>query len=296
MIKPATVFIAILLSVALVAASLPCHAQSETRGNVAAGPDYGSGFSAGLMSDANLNTPAVEGRPGWKFFELGSLAFKKGDYSHAIAMFKVAASWAYKPAQYDLGMMYFNGNGVPVNRPLGAAWMILAAERGNPHYVKLRDEMVTVLTNSQFSETDKRWAELRKTYGDKVALRRAKAQWAFVKSEMTGSRVGGDPGELRVGVGRGAGSFMPAGSINFVGLGALTPAGSTGGSVAYRQFQQSDNPYSPIFLRNRNGTATVGPLQQLKQTGGSDDKAKAIPTPPSSSSSSSSSQKQQDPD
>lgn len=292
MMKPATIFVAISLTAGLMAADLSSQAQSVTYGNAAAAPDYGSGFSAGLMSDANLNTPEVEGRPGWKFFELGSLAFKKGDYSHAIGMFKVASSWAYKPAEYDLGLMYFNGDGVPVDRPLGAAWMVLAAERGDPRYIRMRDQMVTVLTDAQFSETDKLWAELRKTYGDKVALRRAEAQWAFVKSQMTGTRVGGDPGELRVGVGYGAGSFMPAASTGFVGLGALTPAGSTVGAIAYRQFQQSDNPYSPIFLENRNGTATVGPLQQLKQNRDSDVKGKGVPTP---SSSSSATQKQRNP-
>lgn len=40
--------------------------------------------------------------------------------------------------------------------------------------------------------------------------------------------------------------------------------GSVDGSVAYQQFQQSDNPYSPIFLKNRTGTVTVAPLQSVK--------------------------------
>ncbi len=263
MIRSTTVFIAMLLGAVSTASTVPSHAQSRMIHDVIASPDYGSGFSAGLMSDANLNTPEAAGRPGWKFFELGSLAFRKGDYVHAVHMFKVAASWAYKPAQYDLGVMYFNGEGVPIDRPLGTAWMILAAERDNPHYVRMRDEMVTVLTDAQFSRTDELWREMRKTYGDKVALRRAKAQWALVKSQMTGSRVGGDPGELRVGLGYGAGSYMPYASLQFVGLGALTPAGSTSGAIAYRQFQQSDDPYSPIFLKYRKGSATVGPLQEV---------------------------------
>ncbi|MGH8234343.1 MAG: tetratricopeptide repeat protein [Rhodanobacteraceae bacterium] len=282
MLKSISFFIAVSLGTVLAVTFIPAKAQSNTQSNVGAAPDYGSGFSAGLMSDANLNTPEAAGRPGWKFFELGSLAFKKGDYSHAIYMFKVASSWAYKPAEYDLGVMYFHGKGVAVNRPLGAAWMVLAAERGNPHYVKSRDVMVTMLSDEQFAEADKLWANMRKTYGDKVALRRAKAQWAFVKSQMTGSRVGGEPGELRVGLGGGAGSFMPAGSGLFFGLGALTPKGSTTGSVAYRQFQQSDNPYSPIFLENRKGSATVGPLQQVKPSHETNIKEKNNPAPSSS--------------
>lgn len=273
MLKPTSLLVVLSLGTLMTVMSIPAKPQSDRQNTDDVTQDYGSGFSAGLMSDANLNTPEVAGRPGWKFFQLGSLAFKKGDYSHAVSMFKVASSWAYKPAQYDLGLMYFNGEGTSVNRSLGAAWMILAAERGNPHYVRLRDQMVTVLTNAEFAKTDKLWAELRETYGDKVALRRAKAQWAFVKGQMTGSRVGGDPGELRVGVARGAGTFMPAGSTNFSGLGALTPGGSTNGPIAYRQFQLSDNPYSPAFMKNNKGTTTVGPLQQVKLDSGTSTKA-----------------------
>lgn len=102
--------------------------QLLNRGTMAA-PDYGSGASAGALSNRNFNTPESDGRPGVKFFTLGMQAFRKGDYRHAVDMYKVAASWAYKPAEYNLGVMYFKGQGVPVNRALGAAWMVLAAER-----------------------------------------------------------------------------------------------------------------------------------------------------------------------
>ena len=135
-----------------------------------------------------------------KFFALGVQAFRKGDYRHAIDMYKVAASWAYKPAEYNLAVMYFKGQGVPVDRPLGAAWMVLAAEHGDASYVQARDMMVTLLSKSQFMQTDEHWGSLRKTYGDAVALRRAKAQWAWVKTHQTGTRVGGTTGELSVGV------------------------------------------------------------------------------------------------
>jgi hypothetical protein len=39
---------------------------------------------------------------------------------------------------------------------------------------------------------------------------------------------------------------------------------SIDGSVAYRQFQQSDNPYSPIFLKNRKRSVSVEPLHPVK--------------------------------
>ncbi|HLI19271.1 MAG TPA: sel1 repeat family protein [Rhodanobacteraceae bacterium] len=182
---------AVLLGLLVFAAESPARAQTTVAvpGEIAA-PDYGSGASVGSLSNGNFNTPESDGRPGVYYFDLGVRAFKKGDYRHASDMYKVAASWAYKPAEYDLGIMYFKGQGVPADRARGAAWMILAAERGDPLYVKARNLMVTALTKAEFARTDEIWNELKPTYGDAVALRRAKARWALVKASTTGSRVG----------------------------------------------------------------------------------------------------------
>jgi len=94
-------------------------AQTGAPSDVISAPGYGSGVSAGSLSNGDFNTPESDGRPGVKFFTLGVQAFRKGDYRHAIDMYKVAASWAYKPAEYNLGVMYFKGQGIPVDRPLG---------------------------------------------------------------------------------------------------------------------------------------------------------------------------------
>ena len=245
------------------------RAQSNAPSEIVAAPDYGSDAAAGAMSNGNFNTPESDGRPGVKFFTLGVQAFRKGEYRHAIAMYKIAASWAYKPAEYNLAVMYFKGQGVPVDRPLGAAWMVLAAERGDSRYVQARDMMVTLLSKPEFVQTDEHWGMLKKTYGDAVALRRAKAQWAWVKTHQTGTRVGGATGELSVGVLDGG--HTPV-SLNATGKpiktattgAAILQGGSIDGSVAYRQFRQSDDPYDPVFLRNRHGTVEVEPLTPLK--------------------------------
>ncbi|MGH8116986.1 MAG: tetratricopeptide repeat protein [Rhodanobacteraceae bacterium] len=229
-------------------------------------PDYGSGASAGTLSDSNVNTPESDGGPGLKFFADGVQAYKRGDYANAIHMYKLAAFWAYSPRAYNLGVMYFKGEGVPENRPLGAAWMIIAAEQGDPQFVAAQDQMVTVLTDAQFAETDKLWSGLKGKYGGKVAMRRPKWQWALAKSRKTGSGVGGTAGELPVGVfdtgihsGPGPAQQGLGSAASFLG------SGSVSGSLAYRQFQESNNPYSPMFLeKNRTGNATVGPLQTIK--------------------------------
>ncbi|MGH9519838.1 MAG: hypothetical protein ACRD2D_09305, partial [Terriglobales bacterium] len=68
--------------------ALPALAQAGTLGTPAA-PDYGSGVSIGVLSGHNFNTPESDGRPAVKFFTYGVRAFKKGDYRHAIDMYKV---------------------------------------------------------------------------------------------------------------------------------------------------------------------------------------------------------------
>lgn len=264
-----SVLLAALASTAVAMANSPfAMAQAKGNASVLAAPDYGSGASAGQMSNGHFNTPESDGRPGVKFFTYGVQAFRKGDVQHAIAMYKVAASWAYKPAEYNLAIMYFKGQGVPVDRERGAAWMVLAAERGNPDYIKARNLMVTVLTKSEFARTDQIWGRLKSTYGDSVALRRAKAQWAWVKTHQTGTRVGGATGELVVGVldgGHTPVSLDATGKPAHVAATAfeVLQGGSIDGSIAYRQFQQSDDPYAPVFLKNRTGQVTVEPLQPV---------------------------------
>lgn len=257
----------LLAATVILALGTPAMAQSNAAPVATAAPDYGSGAEAGALSNGNFNTPESDGRPGVYFFQLGSKAFHDKDYSHAVAMFKVAASWAYKPAEYDLGLMYFRGEGVPMDRPLGAAWMILAAERNQPQYVNARNLMITVLSDTEFAKTDELWRNLKGTYGDEVALRRAKAQWAWVRTHQTGTRVGGAVGELSIGAFdkptfKGGNLSGNAQGLE-QGWGYL-PGGSADGAVAYRQFEQSDDPYDPIFQKNLTGTATVGPLQPVK--------------------------------
>ena len=267
------VLIAVISGAVAVGFSLPSLAQSNVAPGIVAAPDYGSAAAAGAMSNGNFNTAESDGRPGMYYFDLGAQAFKKDDYRHAIAMYKVAASWAYKPAEYNLAIMYFKGQGVPADRPRGAAWMVLAAERGDPLYVKARDLMVTALTRAEFKQTDEIWNNLKVTYADAVALRRAKARWAEVKAGTTGSRVGAAASEyLMVGGTPEApgthGNDPKTGAVGapttVTGWGIFKGAQVTDGSVAYRQFQQSDNPYDPVFLKNRRGTVKVEPLTPLK--------------------------------
>jgi len=187
-------------------------------------------------------------------------------------MYEVAAAWAFKPAEYNLAIMYARGQGIPVDLPRGMAWMALAAERNEKRYVDAREVIYAELTKEQFEQANGIWRELKKTYGDEVALRRAKARWAQVRASMTGSRVG-SVGNLSVGMPN-ANMGDPSNQKNQktgnnVHTSSSTAAEITGGngvdgSIAYRQLRDSDNPYDPKFKAGAIGTATVGEPTQVK--------------------------------
>jgi len=236
-------------------------------------PSYSSDPTFGAQPFEDFNTPEADARPGEYYFQLAVRAFEKKQYRHAIDMYKVAASWAYKPAEYNLGVMYFRGQGIPANRPLGTAWMVLAAERNDPHYAQARDLMVRALSNADFAKADTLFGQLVPIYGDKVALHRAKVRWAQVRAGMTGSRVGGTVGMLRVGMQNGdhhPQSASAGAALRPLATSAFDIFGGhdMDGSVAYQQFRRSDNPYDVKFENSPIGTTSIGPLTPVEKKQG----------------------------
>jgi len=253
---------------------LPSGPQATTSGSEP--PVYDSEYSAEMRLHGSFgNTPEADARPGEYYFLLGAQAFRKHEYAFAINMYEVAASWAYKPAEYNLAVMYARGQGIAVDLPRAMAWMALAAERNEQRYVDARETVYASLTAEQFAQANEIWRELKKTYGDDVALRRAKARWAQVRAAMTGSRVG-SVGHLDVGMpapnsGDPSGPKLPESLKQFQTgrSSASTPGEATGGngvdgSKAYRQLRESNNPYDPKFETSALGKATVGPIKEVK--------------------------------
>lgn len=240
---------------------LPAAAQS---GSQPSGEDSAA-FTKSLPA-YNAGTPEADGRPGQYYFGIGAQAFTHHDYSYAINMYEVAASWAYKPAEYDLGVMYARGQGIPVDLPRAMAWMALAAERGDRGYVHARDVVRASLTPAQLADADVILQQLTPRYGDKVALRRAKDRWAQVRSSMTGSRVGSMASTMVSGAPKpGPATANPKfGGAAVVATNGAEATGSqnSDGSESYQQLAASDNPYDKKF-DVVTGTATVGPLTSV---------------------------------
>jgi hypothetical protein len=231
-------------------------------------PNYNSSDTTDMPAQWGFGTPEEDGRPGQYYFYKAVDAINHKQYKFAIDMYETSASWAYKPAAYNLAVIYLKGEGVPVDKPLAMAWAALASERGDQDYIDARELIYAQLTGSEFAKANEIWRELKKIYGDAIALKRAKTRWAQVKAGITGSRVGG-VGNLKVGTG---GKNVKPVNISPTGRSALDgnsfsafgvlAGGSIDGSTAYRQLRESDNPYDPKFEQH-TGTATVGPIAPL---------------------------------
>lgn len=229
------------------------------------------------VAPSGFNGSFSNARPGPHYFDLGAEAFDKGEFKYAIDMYQVAASWAYKPAEYNLAIMYAKGQGVPVDMPRAMAWMTLAAERGdNRRYKQALSAIGQRLNSAELDQADAILRELAPKYADKVALRRAKARWKDERNSATGSRTG-FVGNLVVGQkttglpersatpGDKGGPSGPTSDFD------VTGGNQVDGSIAYRDLRESDDPYDSKF---RMGTATVQPLIPVKDA---DDKG-ASPT------------------
>jgi hypothetical protein len=250
-------------------------------------------------------------RPGEYFYNLGADAVRHKDYAHAIEMYKVAASWAHKTSEYNLGVMYARGEGVAVDLPRAMAWMALAAERNDKQYVQARDLIASMLDKNGLAQAEVILQELLPTYGDAVALDHAKRRWREVRNEATGSHLG-FTGNLSVGnaqhgeagksqldpasreaeakflesgkEGGEGGRNASAGSKSVPAMGSAntgvqTAAGvlgtnSTDGAKVYSDLHVTDNPYDPRFDR---GVATVGPLIPLDKKAAATDESKKNP-------------------
>lgn len=82
-------------------------------------------------NSANSAIVAVFGGMAENSFAEGVSAFKRGDFVIALNEFRKAADEGNADAQYNLGIMYDNGHGVPPNGAEAQRWYRSAAEQGN---------------------------------------------------------------------------------------------------------------------------------------------------------------------
>ncbi len=82
------------------------------------------------------------------------------NFTEAVTWFRLAADQGYAMAQYDLGVMYQFGRGVPLNKVEAYARFSAAAAGGNAFLVSARDNAAKQLTPDQLTQGQKRATEL----------------------------------------------------------------------------------------------------------------------------------------
>ncbi|MFZ1547625.1 MAG: tetratricopeptide repeat protein, partial [Candidatus Nitrotoga sp.] len=64
-------------------------------------------------------------------FKDGLASYKRGDYINAVMWYHKAAAQGHAGAKYNLGLMYYSGQGVSQNYSKAVKWYRLAAAQGN---------------------------------------------------------------------------------------------------------------------------------------------------------------------
>ena len=62
-------------------------------------------------------------------FDKGLAAYKTGNYAEASKIFDSLAANGSEAAQFNLGLMYYNGQGVPKDYKKAAKWYRMAADQ-----------------------------------------------------------------------------------------------------------------------------------------------------------------------
>ena len=92
-------------------------------------PEGSKRFAACLVVALSLLLPATG--PAWAGFDDGMAAVKRGDYQAAHEIWLPLAERGNMRAQYNLGVLYDRGLGVPQNFAEAAKWYLAAAEKGH---------------------------------------------------------------------------------------------------------------------------------------------------------------------
>ena len=122
--------------------------------------------------------------PGDYYYCLAGQSYGEKNYGQSRRFFTTAAGWASKPAQFMLGLMAFNGDQQAVNRPLGLAWLALAAERGQPRFSSALAAARSRASAADWAAAQATLAQLQPTYGDAKAAPRAEEPYRLGMQQL----------------------------------------------------------------------------------------------------------------
>jgi len=139
-----------------------------------------------LKSLQELGCPrGLEGiLPGIYYYCVGARDLARNDNARGVDMLKIAAAWGSKPAQFTLGVGYFNGDIVAMDRPQGLAWLGLAAERKDPNYLAVFQSAWQKASPEEKARASALWRSMLPKYGDAHAAKRSERHYQYARMQI----------------------------------------------------------------------------------------------------------------
>jgi TPR repeat protein len=167
--------------------------------------------------------------------KLGMEAYRHANFVVAADYFRRAARYADKASEAMLAQMYWQGEGVAMDRPLAYAWMDLAAERGYPSLLAMREGYWQQMNANEQAQAVEVGLSVYAEYGDSVAKPRLAVQLRRGLMAATGSHLG------------------YVGTLNIVPNKPVcnTGAGCNGNSLAIAGGIPGDQYYAPQYWKEK---------------------------------------------
>ncbi len=125
--------------------------------------------------------------------------FQRGDFDRAYFIYRnELAPVGDKYAQYMVGFMHMAGMGVEEDPVTASAWYRLAAERGTPQFVEVRNILMSDLDEGERQRSDQLFLEIRRQHGDLAILLSSIKSGLRDMGSTTGSRLSTSSGPLTV--------------------------------------------------------------------------------------------------
>ncbi|MGB8893911.1 MAG: hypothetical protein WCD13_06305 [Pseudolabrys sp.] len=105
---------------------------------------------AAILLMLSFATPVVAGP-----LEDANAAIKRRDYATAVRLIRPLAEQGDANAQYNLGVFYDNGLGVPQDKVRAYMWFNLSAAQGRDGAAAFRDLIARRMTSAQIAEAQK---------------------------------------------------------------------------------------------------------------------------------------------
>ena len=96
-------------------------------------------------------------------------AIEAQNYDQAFKLYRQAAIWGHKGAQYVLGELYMQGKGVAQDVVTGYAWLEVASEAPDRNFIRARKAAAKQLSDTQKQQADELAQKLVASYGLEAA-------------------------------------------------------------------------------------------------------------------------------